>query len=298
MNLDFNICPIDCETFKFIDTTCVNKPYNPYYCLDGYNIPGGLDVYDVDSTLFNFIMPDGTILTDVDINYQVGRKARLEFQMTNYASGFVYIGLGGISLGTPVLTVDIATSVQTIISTINGGVSVHGWNSYLKEGTTDTIIIEAQEYGLIYNNQQIDLVISNPSITFSFPNGDLTLGANGFTNEYCFGLAEIFEVNCYDGILPCGVYKITYRLIDSLSNEIERKTKYILNDNCLREALKEWILLEQKGNCCTSKMDERILELRLMLEKAQVQFENCMYDCSQKTINKALKYMNNICLDC
>jgi hypothetical protein len=297
-NIDFEVCPIDCSTFKFVDTTCVNKPYNPYFCLDGYNIPGGLNVYDVDSTLFNFIMPDGTDYTDVDINYNVGRKARIEFQLLTYASGFVYIELGSVSLGTPILTVDVATSVQTIISTINGGVSVHGWNAYLKAGTTDTIIVEAQEYGLTWNNQQMDFSISNPGITFDFPNGDLTLGANGFSDEYCFGMAEITSVDCYDGKLPCGVYKMTYRLMDDGGNEIQRKTKYVLNDYCIRSAIKEWILLMQKKACCTSEMDERVLELRLMHEKATVQFNNAMYDCAQETIDKAIKYMNNICLDC
>jgi hypothetical protein len=54
----------------------------------------------------------------------------------------------------------------------------------------------------------------------------------------------------------------------------------------------------QKKACCTSEMDERVLELRLMHEKATVQFNNAMYDCAQETIDKAIKYMNNICLDC
>ena len=300
--IDFNICPIDCETFKFTDITCLHKPNNPYYCTDGYNVPGNIDVYDVDSTLFNFVFPNGTTYTDKDIQYSVGRKARIEVQMTGYVSGFISILLGTENLGAPVMTVDIETSVQTIISTINGGASTHGWTAYLKDGTTDTFIIESQEYGSTYNNQQLDIIKSDPGITFDLfgigANSDLTYGANGFTNEYCFGMAEILGIECSEQDLPCGVYKVTYRLIDDGSNEIIRKTKFVLNDNCLRKALKKWILLTQNGSCCTVEMDARIFDLRLMHEKAVVQFENCMYDCAQKTIDKALKYMNNICLDC
>ena len=50
--------------------------------------------------------------------------------------------------------------------------------------------------------------------------------------------------------------------------------------------------------CSYDKVNESIVELRMMLEQAQVEFDECLYDCAQKTVNKACKLFNRICLGC
>lgn len=302
-NIDFDVCPVDCETFKFTDTTCLRKPNDPYYCTDGYNIPGNINVNDVASTQFNFIFPDGTVYVDRDIQYQVGTKARILIEITGIpTAGFVYIEISGQSLVTTAVTTDVQQSIIGLVTAINNSSTNNGWVAYVNDTNPFQFYIESVNYGLTYNNLQVDFGITPAGMVVNFlgggVDGDLTDGANGFTNEYCFGMAEILGIECSEQDFPCGVYKMTYRLFDIAPSELGRKTKYILNDNCLRSALKNWILLAQKGECCNEEMDKRIFELRLMHEKAVVQFENCMYDCAQKTIDKALKYMNNICLDC
>ena len=301
MNLDFEVCPVSCDTLKLIDTTCVYAPYNPYLCTDGYNIPGEIDVYDVDYTLFNFILPDGTIYNDVDLSYSVARKARIELVWDSGSTGTIAVVINGLIIGGVVFNTDADQTILDLIASINLNIGNGIWNASLKYGTTDTIVIEANSYGNLWNNQQLVLVASDDIVLIingSGPYSDLTAGANGFNNEFCFNLGDIVGLDCDATQLQCGVYKITYRIFDVDDIELARQTKHVLLDCCITMAIKEWIMLMNKGNCCDSKMDERVLELRLMQEKAQIQFQNCMYDCAQKTINKAKKYMTNICLDC
>ena len=40
------------------------------------------------------------------------------------------------------------------------------------------------------------------------------------------------------------------------------------------------------------------MKLRMMIEQAQVEFDECLYDCAQKTVNKASKLFDRICLGC
>ena len=301
ISLDFEICPVSCSELKLTDTTCVYAPYNPYFCTDGYNIPGDIDVYDIDYTLFNFILPDGSIYNDVDILYQVGRKARIELVWSAGTTGSIGVLIDGLVIGGVSFNTNGDTTMANLVASINVNASNGIWTAQIKDGTTDTIVIEAVSYGNVWNNKLLTLVASGDivlTINGSGPYSDLTGGANGFTNEFCFNLFDILGNDCDEQQLQCGVYKITYRLFDVNDFELARQTKHVLLDCCITMAIKEWIMLMNKENCCDSKMDERILELRLMQEKAQMQFQNCMYDCAQKTIDKAKKYINNICLDC
>lgn len=299
--LDFEICPISCDTLKLTDTTCRFVPYNLFHCVNGYNIPGQLDASDVDSTLLDIIMPDGTIYTNVNIGYDVATKARVELVWNTGSLGTVAIEIGGVIIGGVGFNGSPQQTVLDLITSINVFYENGAWIAWLKDGTDDTIVIESVNFGDTYNSLLTTFIASDDivfDIVGSGPNNDLTYGANNFTDEYCFNLGDYLGIDCDDFQLQCGVYKFTYKIFDIAGDELARTTKHTLFDCCITNAIKEWILLEEDKPCCDSKMDERILEIRLLQEKAKIQFEQCMYDCSQKTINKAQKLISNICLDC
>jgi len=295
LNLNFEICQIDCDRFQFTDTTCFHNYFAPYTCTDGYNVPGSVDVNDLGKTLFTWIMPDNSIVTDVDLGYQVGTKARFYLTLSAGTLGTSNIEVNGILIGSTLFNTDLSTTLNALMSSINSTSTTSGWQMYILTGLD--FVIEAVDYGLTFNNKILTFVSSN-DIAFTFIT-NVSTGANGFTDTFCFGMAEIYGLTCSDTPIPCGVHRITYKIFDKFDVEVKRVTKYILVDWRAKNAIKSWIMLSTEGNCCgDDKIDERVLELRLYIEKAQVQFENYNYTCAQKTIDKMKKLASNICLDC
>jgi len=299
LNSDFEICQVDCEAFEFIDTTCFHRYSNPYLCTDGYNVPNGVDVNDLGIPLFNWVLPDGSNFQDIDLGYQVGTKARVNFSLDSGTTGITEVEVGGKIIALAIWNIDINTTVSDLINLINANSESSRWQAFqLPSASADEFTIESLDYGVINNNLQITFNTVVGDMVFGFTS-DLTAGANGFTDRYCFGMAEISGVDCLEYEIPTGIHKVTYRIIDDSGVEISRKTKYVLVDYSIRNAIKEWILLTTQENCsCSDKIDERVAELRMMHEKIKVQFDCKMFDCAQKTIQKTVKYMNNICLDC
>lgn len=299
LNSDFEICQVDCETFNFLDTTCFHKYSNPYLCTDGYNVPNGVDVNDLGIPLFNWILPNGNTYQDIDLGYQVGTKARGNFSLDSGTNGISRVKVGGVVIGLAIFDTDVDTTVSSLITLINANSETSRWQAFQLPGAANNeLTVECLDYGVINNNKQITFDSLSGDLVFGFTS-DLTSGANGFTDTYCFGMAEITEVDCLEYEIPTGIHKVTYRIIDNLDTEISRVTKYVLVDYSIRNAIKEWVLLTTQDSCsCSDKIDERVAELRLMHEKIKVQFDCKMFECAQKTIEKTIKYMNNICLDC
>lgn len=297
--LDFEICQQDCETFDFIDETCFHKYSNPYFCTDGYNVPDGIDVNNLGTPLFNWILPDGNTYQDIDLGYQVGTKARGSFKFDSGTNGNISITVAGVLIASIQFDTDIPTTISSLIDVINLNSGISEWQAFQPTGTPlDEITIESLLYGVTHNNKQID-VDTTGDLVFSFPTSDLTSGANGFTDSYCFGMAEITGVDCLSYEIPTGIHKVTYRVIDSGSVEVARLTKYVLVDYAIRNAIKEWIMLTTESTCCcVESINEKVAQLRMMHEMIKVEFDCGMFDCAQKAIQKTMKFMNNICLDC
>lgn len=295
LNLDFEICQIDCDRFQFTDTTCFHNYYQPFFCTNGYNVPGSVDVNDLGKTLFTWIMPDNSVITDVDLGYDVGTKSRFYLTLSAGTLGTSNVKVDGVSIGSTVFNTNLSTTLDTLMASINSTSTTSGWQMFRLTGLN--FVIEAVDYGLTFNNKIFTFVSSN-DIAFTFIT-NVSAGANGFTDTFCFGMAEIYSLTCSDTPIPCGVHRITYKIFDKFNVEVKRVTKYILVDWRAKNAIKSWIMLSTEGNCCgDDKMDERILELRLYIEKAQIQFENYNYVCAQKTVDKMKKLAMNICLDC
>ena len=95
-----------------------------------------------------------------------------------------------------------------------------------------------------------------------------------------------------------GVYTLTYIVYDLSGSEIARKTKKFFIDcnakNCLKSLIKT--LLSDCIDCEGS--DPRVVMLRSKLEAAWNQFDECLYECAQETIDSVNKQCKNFCLDC
>jgi len=298
LKIDFDICQVDCGTFLFTDNTCFHKYVNPYYCVNGYNVPGGVDVNDFGTTLFTWVMPDGTIITDVDLGYRVGTKARITVGLTSGTVGDVTITLGLINLAIVNFNTSLSQTVDDIVTIINSNSENTRWQSFRPDPNVDEFIIESMDYGVTNNNKQLVMTINSGDMVFNIGTG-LTSGANGFTDEYSFSMDKIYGVQNYSGEIPSGVHTITYKIFDVDGIEVARIKKHILVDYTERNTIKAWILKDKDGSCgCDGKLDERIIELRILLERANVQFDCEDYKCTNKTIIKFNKLAKNICLDC
>ena len=189
-----------------------------------------------------------------------------------------------------------------MVASINGNTAVTGWHAEIKYGTTDVIVITQNSYGVEYNNGLTTVTLSGDlTVSLTQP---LTAGGTDETNCLCITRENIYTASgstavVYDSF-PDGVYSITYILYDSLSQEIARKTKRFLYTCHLINGIKELLISMHDGSCACShdEIDERIMKLRMMLEQAQVEFDECLFDCAQDTINKACKLFDRICTGC
>jgi len=295
LNLDFEICQIDCDRFQFTDTTCFHNYYQPFFCTNGYNVPDGIDVNDIAKTLFTWIMPDNSIITDVDLGYKVGTKSRFYLTLSAGTLGTANIKVDGVTIGSTLFNTDLSTTLDTLMLSINTNSITSGWQMFRLTGLN--FVIEAVDYGVAFNDKLFTFA-SSDDIAFTYAT-NVSAGANGFTDIFCFGMAEIYSLTCTDTPIPAGIHRVTYKIFDINNLELARVTKYVLVDWELRNVIKSWIMLSTQSDCgCSEKIDERILEFRLMLEKAQIQFEHYTYTCAQKTIDKMKKIASNFCLDC
>ena len=80
--------------------------------------------------------------------------------------------------------------------------------------------------------------------------------------------------------------------------EVNRKTKKFFIDCNAKKCLKTLIKTLLDDSCGCSEPDPRIVMLRSKLDAANTQFEECLYDCAQETIESVNKQCRNFCLDC
>lgn len=298
-NLTFNISENqDCKSVTFCDTTCTVNHYNSFSCCDGYGVGDNIVREDISYTRFHWIMPNGDDFFSIDRNWVPGTKAKASFQVTGGTNGIIVVGVDNIIIGQTIFVTDIATTVSLLINNINTIASSTGWQAYLVDGTTDTIIIESINFGAEYNSKGVDISVSQ-DITVDLLS-EPTSGANGNDNCVCFTMQDIYESNkCMEHEFQDGVHTVTYMLYDSDDNELARETNKVLFTCLLKCKIKKLLLLPAESKCvCSDKFNERLVELRLMLEKAEVEMEQCLYDCANDTITKAHKMADGLCLDC
>lgn len=298
-NLSFNISEgNDCKSATLCDTTCLINHYNKYTCCDGYGVEGNITLEDIAYTRFHWQLPDGNEFFNVDMSWQPGTRAKGEFQITAGTTGVIVVDIASTIIGQQIFITDIPTTVNLLIQNINTIASQTGWQAYLKTGTTDTIVVEAISCGAQFNGKLVGVSVSGDiAVTMIV---DPTAGANGNTNCLCFNINDVYGItDCPPNEFPDGVYGITYLLFNSNDEEIGRVTNKVLFTCLLKCKINKLILLPAEDKCsCSDSFDERLVELRLMLEKAELQMADCLYDCANETIQAAHKLADGICLDC
>jgi hypothetical protein len=276
--------------------------YDKFACCDGYGVESNISRADVDSTNFHFQMPDGNQFFNVDLGWTPGTRSKFQFVVSSGTNGVIVVNLDGVIIGQQYFVTDIETTINLLINNINVLASQTKWQASLLDGTTDTIVLEAIEFGVEYNGLIGTISVSGDivaTIPVAYASG--TIGANGNNDTVSFTLNDIYGVaNCPESDeFPDGVYHITYLLFDDAGAELHRATNSVLFTCRLKNIIRKLILLTAEDKCsCSNKFDERLVELRLMLEKAEVQMDQCLYDCANDTILMAHKFAEGICLDC
>jgi hypothetical protein len=302
-NLSFNTKQGDCcKVVSLTDTTCMPNFYDKYACCDGYGVDSNISRDDVGSTKFHIQMPDGTEFFNLDFGWTPGTRSKFQFVVSSGTNGVIIVDLDGVIIGQQYFVTDIDTTIALLINNINVLASQTKWQASLLEGTTDTIVLEAIEFGVEYNGKIGTITVSGDivaTIPVAYAAG--TIGANGNTDTVTFDLNDIYGAgNCPNSNeFADGVYHITYILFDDAGAELHRVTNVVLFTCRIKSIIRKLILLTAEEKCsCSDKFDERLIELRLMLEKAEVLMDNCQYDCANDTILRAHKFAQGICLDC
>jgi hypothetical protein len=301
--LDFTACiSDDCSNINFCDTTCEYNESLPANCIDGYGYLDNPTKRDIDHTRFNWICPDGNAMTNLDLNWKPGTKSFVEFELTGGTNGIIVVDINSLVLGSTVFVTDIATTMSLLVLSINGSTAITGWSAQIKYGTTDTIVITQVNYGVEYNGLTTTVTLSG-DLTASMPQ-PLTSGGTDETNCFCINPQNISDAAQTEvpvcNSFPDGVHSITYITYDASSQEIARKTKKFLYLCNLINGIKELITSMADGTCQCShdEVDERIMKLRMMIEQAQAEFDECLFDCAQDTVDKACKLFDRICTGC
>ena len=289
----------DCLSATLCDVTCLPNHYDKNACCDGYGVNGNISREDIAYTRFNWIFPDKQQFLNVNMNWQPGTRAKGIFDVVSGTNGVIVVDIDSVVIGQSVFVTDIATTRALLIQSINSIASQTGWQAYEDPNTTGRIVVEAINLGLEYNNKTVTVTVSGDIVSNMIQ--DPTAGANGFTDCICFNLNDIYEVSedCPPSEFPDGVYKVTYILYNSNDEEIGRITNNVLFTCLLKCIIRKLILLPAEDKCvCSNGFQDKLVELRLMLEKAEVQMDDCLYDCVNDTIKSAHKLAESICLDC
>lgn len=300
--LDFTVCLTDdCSNAEFCDTTCTYNPILPANCVNGYGYLDNPTKRDVEYARFNWMCPDGTLMLGLDLGWKPGTKSFVEFTVDSGTNGIIIVDINGLILGDTVFVTDIDTTVSLLVSSINGNTSVTGWHAEIKYGTTNAITITNNNYGVEHNALTTTITLSGDiAVTLTEP---LTSGGTDETNCFCVTPLDISEASSIDTVCnsyPDGIHVVTYILYDSNDQEIARKTNKFLFLCNLISGIKELITSMADGTCACShdEVDERIMKLRMMIEQAQAEFDECLFDCAQDTVDKACKLFERICTGC
>lgn len=299
-NLSFNISESnDCRSATLCDTTCLINHYDKFTCCDGYGVEGNISREDIAYTRFHWKFPNGNEFLNVDMNWVPGTRAKGIFDIPSGTNGVIVVDIDSLVIGQTVFITDIATTRATLIQSINSIASQTGWQAYEDPNQSDRIIVESINLGNEYNGRTVNVTVSGDIVATMVQTP--TSGANGYTDCICFKLNDIYELSddCPPSAFPDGVYEVTYILYNSNDEEIGRAKCQFLFTCQLDCSIRKIILLPADSKCvCSDKFDERLVELRLMKEKAEIQFDDCLYDCTNDTIKKAHKLAEGICLDC
>ena len=299
LELDFNLSISECcDELQFCDTTCKIDPNNPAHCCDGYGALGNPILSDITSTSFDWILPSGAIYNGVNPLFLNGLPAQYTLTISGGTSGSIAVAINSLVLGVATYSVSIAQTIQDLVNDINSNTTGSGWFAFVGVAT-DTIIIQKNISGVAYNNMLVDVSVSG-TLTTTWVLGNTTaLGREG-SNCFNVKLDDLVPDPCTISSFPSwldGVYTLTY-VVYGVNGELTRKTKKFFIDCNAKSCLKS--LIKATINDCKDceEADPRIVMLRSKLDAARNQFDECLFDCAQETIDSVNKQCRNFCLDC
>lgn len=300
-NLDIDLAIGSCcDQVEFCDTTCIFDPAAPINCCDGYGVDSNTTRYDVGSTAFHWVFPDGTIYQNVDVGYVPPRSARNSFTVTAGTEGGIYVKVNGVALGGALYSTNLVDMLNDLVVQINGASSVSGWVATY-DSSTGVITVTSTTPGTLYNNLIVDVFVS----------GDITVTqttqytADGTLTEddncYTFNISDLAGSTCPDGYpkFPDGVHSMTYIIYDNDGEEISRVTKQFFFDCNVKACYKK--LLLTIAHDCSCKDDNtawKIAEIRNKIDAANEMFCEGDYDCANDFILEAGRMCKDFCLDC
>ena len=303
LELDFELSITDCcDELQFCDTTCKFDPNKPALCCDGYGALGNPNIQDIYSTSFNWILPDGSSYNNVNPLFVQGLPAIYTLQITGGTVGNVGVAINSVYIGTTFFQTDLETTTTGLVNSINSLTAGTGWYAYKDSSDTTgtTIIISNVNNGIAYNSMPTYVDVDG-DMTTSWLSSQVTSGGRNGDACYTVNLDDVVSEPCSVDSFPNwldGVYCLTYIVYDQNGIEIARKTKKFFIDcnakNCLKTLIKT--LLDDCKDC--DEADPRIVMLRSKLDAARNQFDECLYDCAQETIESVSKQCRNFCLDC
>lgn len=297
ISLNISSC---CDQLQFCDITCVFDPTEPGDCCDGYGTEGNIQKNEVDSTAFNFIFPDGTSYTNVDVSFVPAHYATVTFDLTGGTAGDgIVVMIAGITLGTALYTLSSAQTREDLVISINNNSPETGWRAYY---TDETITIVSTASGTEHNNLTLS-VFDTPASTFTITiPSDQTSGANDSTDCFSFILPDLAGGSCPGPnypTWPVGVYTFTYIIFDDEGSEITRKTVKFLNDcavrNCICNATRQ---LLDGCECTDGDGWQKVAILRAELDAANQAFNEGSYSCANEAVQDLQTRCKHLCLYC
>jgi hypothetical protein len=306
--LDFTACiEDDCNSIEFCDTTCVYDPLLPANCCDGYGVLDNPTTYDTNYTRFNWTSPDGEVMTNLDLNWKRGSKSYIVFEITNASTGILIVDFDNVIIGSVIAVTDKDITTQLMVNSINSNTATTGWVAETRPNSANFsapfIVITNVNYGNVYNNKLCTLTVSG-DVTTSFLDTEYTAYGTNTTECFCITPTDLAEASTSGSVafnsFADGIHTITYIIYDSNDDEVSRQTKKFLFMCHLINGIKELITSMANGTCGCShdEVDERIMKLRMMIEQAQAEFDECLYECANDTVKKACKLFDRICLGC
>lgn len=299
LELDFNLSISECcDELQFCDTTCIFDPNNPALCCDGYGSLGNTAISRITSTSFNWVLPGGASYNGINPLFLNGLPAKYTLTITGGTSGSVAVAINSLVLGVATYSTSTAQTAQDLVNDINSNTSGSGWLAFVGVNTS-SIIIQKNINGAAYNNMIVDVSVSG-TLTTSWLSTNKTGSGRDGTNCFNVKLDDVVPDPCTVSSFPSwldGVYTLTY-IVNDVNGEVTRKTKKFFIDcnakNCLKTLIKATI------NDCKDceEADPRIVMLRSKLDSARNQFDECLFDCAQETIDSVNKQCRNFCLDC
>lgn len=300
LELDFELSISECcDELQFCDTTCIIDQNAPALCCDGYGALGNPTLSDIYSTSFNWVLPSGAIYNNVNPMFLQGLPACYTLILTGGNTGNIAIAINSLLVGVAAYNTSLSQTAQDLVNNINSFTAGTGWYAHIGS-TPETIVICKNINGQAYNLMPVDVSLAG-TLTTDWVVGDITSGGREGTNCYDVKLDDVVPDPCTVESFPSwldGVYALTYIVYDVNGGEIMRKTKRFFIDcnarNCIKTLIKA--LIDDCKDC--EEADPRIVMLRSKLDAARNQFDECLFECAQETIDSVNKQCKSFCLDC